>query len=54
MLYNNGLRGCHCLFTDLIPKMCVLGSCQIPRRIQVSNLTKELLWHDRGLNNEFT
>lgn len=29
--------------------MCVLGSWQMPRKIQVNNFTKELLWPDRGV-----
>lgn len=49
MLYNNGLRGCHWLFTALIPKMCVLGRCQMLRKMQANTLMKEQLWQDGGI-----
>lgn len=51
MLYNNGLRGCHWLFTALIPKMCVLGRCQMLRKTQANTLA---LARRRGLNSECT
>jgi len=48
MLYINGLRGCHCLFAGLILK-CALGSCQMPRKVQGKDLTKELPLQDGGV-----